>query len=70
MSKLTEVVAAVRHGAARLLPAARREWVAAVWAEAHDAPPGLARLAWRAGGAWLLAREALLPSSRCSAPDI
>ena len=24
-------------------------------------PPGLAQLAWRAGGAWVLAREALLP---------
>jgi hypothetical protein len=24
-------------------------------------PPGLARLAWRAGGAWMLAREVLLP---------
>ena len=24
-------------------------------------PPGLARLAWRAGGVWMLAREALLP---------
>jgi hypothetical protein len=61
MSRLTQVMAAARHGAARLLPAGRRDWVTAVWAEAHEVPPGLARLAWRAGGAWLLAREALMP---------
>jgi hypothetical protein len=45
----------------RLMPAERRDWAAAVWAEAPEAPPGLARLAWRAGGAWMLVREALLP---------
>ena len=61
MSKLTQVMAAVRRAAAWLLPAGRREWVAAVWAEAHEVPPGLTRLAWRAGGAWVLAREALMP---------
>jgi len=55
------MAAAARRGAAWLLPAARRDWVAAVWAEAPEAPPGLARLAWQAGGAWMLAREALLP---------
>ena len=61
MSKLIQVMAAVGRGAAWLLPAGRRDWVAAVWAEAHEVPPGLARLAWRAGGAWMLAREALMP---------
>ena len=61
MNRLTRMAAAARHGAARLLPAGRRDWVAAVWAEAHEVPPGLARLAWRAGGVWMLAREALLP---------
>ena len=55
------MVAAARHGAAWLLPAGRRDWAAAVWAEAHEVPPGLGRLAWRAGGVWMLAREALLP---------
>ena len=44
-----------------LLPAGRRDWIVAVWAEAHDVPPGLERLAWRAGGVWMLAREALMP---------
>jgi hypothetical protein len=54
-------MAAVGRGAAWLLPAGRRDWVAAVWAEAHEVPPGLPRLAWCAGGIWMLARETLRP---------
>jgi hypothetical protein len=54
-------MAAAGRAAAWLLPAGRRDWIAAVWAEAHDVPPGLERLAWRAGGVWMLAREALMP---------
>jgi hypothetical protein len=42
------------------MPAERRDWVEAVWAEAHEEPPGLRRLAWRAGGVRLIAREALM----------
>src|SRR5215469_12365882 len=61
MNRLNRMAAAARHGAARLLPAGRRDWAAALWAEAHEVPPGLARLAWRAGGVWMLAREALMP---------
>jgi hypothetical protein len=61
MNRLNRMAAAARHGAARLLPADRRDWAAALWAEAPEAPPGLARLAWRAGGAWMLARETLRP---------
>ncbi len=61
MNRLTRMAAAARHGAARLLPARQRDWLAAIWAEAPEAPPGLERLAWRAGGVWMLAREALLP---------
>jgi hypothetical protein len=61
MNRLNRMAAAPRHGAARLLPAGRRDWAAAFWAEAHEVPPGLARLAWRAGGVWMLAREELLP---------
>jgi hypothetical protein len=61
MNWLERTMTAARRGAAWLLPAGRRDWVAAVWAEAHEVPPGLARLAWRAGGVWVLAREALLP---------
>jgi hypothetical protein len=37
-----------------------RDWAEAVWAEAGEVPPGLARLAWRAGGVRLIAREAML----------
>jgi hypothetical protein len=61
MNKLNRAAAAGRHALAWLLPAARREWVAAIWAEAYEVPPGLARLAWRAGGVWVIAREALMP---------
>jgi len=61
MNRLNQAAAAARHAAAWLLPAGRRDWVTAIWAEAHEVPPGLARLAWRAGGAWVLARQALLP---------
>jgi hypothetical protein len=61
MSRLGRTIAAVGRGAAWLLPAGRREWIAAVWAEAHEVPPGVARLVWRAGGIWMVAREALMP---------
>jgi hypothetical protein len=42
---------------ARLLPAGRRDWAEAIWAEAHEVPAGWRRLAWRAGGVRLIARE-------------
>jgi len=58
VSGLSRAGAAVRRGAVRLVPAARRDWVEAVWAEAPEVPPGLRRLAWRAGGVRLIAREA------------
>jgi hypothetical protein len=54
------VGAAVWRGIARLVPAGRRDWVEAVWAEAAEVPPGLRRLAWRAGGVRLIAREAVM----------
>jgi len=49
------------HWLARLVPAGRREWIEAVWAEAYEVPAGFGRLAWRAGGIWMVAREVLLP---------
>jgi len=61
MSRLGRTMAAAGRGAAWLLPAGRRDWIAAVWAEAHEVPSGLGRLAWRAGGVWMLAREVLMP---------
>jgi len=45
---------------ARLLPAGRRDWAEAVWAEAYEVPAGWPRLAWRVGGVWLVAREAAM----------
>jgi hypothetical protein len=61
MNRLNRAVAAAGRAAVWLLPAGRRDWVTAVWAEAHEVPPGVERLAWRAGGAWMLAREAMMP---------
>jgi hypothetical protein len=61
LNRLNRAAAAVARALAWLLPAGRRDWVAAIWAEAQEVPPGRARLAWRAGGAWVLAREALMP---------
>jgi hypothetical protein len=60
VSGLSRVDAAVWRGAARLVPAGRRDWVEAVWAEVSEVPPGLRRLAWRAGGVRLIAREAVM----------
>ncbi len=48
------------RAALRMMPAARRDWIEAVWAEAAEAAPGWRRLAWRAGGVQLIAREALM----------
>ena len=50
---------AAGRAAAWLVAGGRRDWVEAVWAEAHVVPPGWRRLAWRAGGVWLIARQAL-----------
>ena len=44
----------------RLVPAGRRDWAEAIWAEAYEVPSGFRRLAWRAGGVRLIAREAML----------
>ena len=45
---------------ARLLPAGRRDWAEAVWAEAYEVPAGWQRLAWRAGAVRLVAKETQL----------
>jgi hypothetical protein len=59
MSGLSRMRGALARGVLRLVPAGRRDWVAAVWAEAGEVPPGWRRLAWRAGGVRLVARETL-----------
>lgn len=49
--------AGIRRRLLRVVPAARRDWIEAIWAEAPEVPPGLRRLAWRAGGARLMLGE-------------
>ena len=51
MGKLSRAAGAAGRGTLRLVAGGRRDWVAAVWAEAHEVPPGLdaAGLAGRAG---------------------
>jgi hypothetical protein len=45
------------RAAARLLPPGLRDWAEAVRAEAHEVPAGWQRLAWRAGGVRLIAKQ-------------
>jgi hypothetical protein len=52
-SALTRTLA----GAGRLLPADRQPWAEALQAEADHIPAGGPRLAWLAGGFWLIAKE-------------
>jgi hypothetical protein len=47
-----------RRGALRMVPARRRDWIEAIWAEAPDVAAGWRRLAWLAGGVRLIMREA------------
>ncbi len=60
MSGLGRAGGTMRRCAMRVVPAGRREWVEAIWAEASEVPPGFGRLAWRAGGVQLIAREAFM----------
>jgi hypothetical protein len=55
MSRLSRAVA---RWAVRLVPDGRRDWAEALWAEADQLPPGLARLAWRASGIRFIVQEA------------
>jgi hypothetical protein len=54
------VVGKLGRAAARLVPARRRDWAEAVWAEAYEVPSGLRRLAWLAGGVRVISTEALM----------
>jgi hypothetical protein len=60
MSWLRRAASAARQSAVGLVPAERRDWAEAVWAEAHEVPPGWPRLTWRAGGVRLIAKDAQL----------
>ncbi|MGH3154743.1 MAG: hypothetical protein ACRDOB_29005, partial [Streptosporangiaceae bacterium] len=48
----------MRRAGARLVSAGRRDWAEALWAEAYAERAGWPRLAWRAGGVLLIAKEA------------
>ena len=60
MDRFTRVLAGLLGRSAGLLPAARRDWARAVLAEAGEVPSGSGRVAWLAGGLWLVAREVLI----------
>jgi hypothetical protein len=60
MTRPARVMAALLRWSAGRLPADRRVWVRALWAEADEVPAGWRRLAWLAGGVRLTAREAAL----------
>ena len=62
MRRLSRAAAAAAGVALRLLPAERRDWVRAVWAESYEVPSGRRRLAWLAGGLPAIATGALLAS--------
>ncbi|HEV3289543.1 MAG TPA: hypothetical protein VG123_11165 [Streptosporangiaceae bacterium] len=53
----SRIATAAGRGALGLVPAGRRDWAEAVWAEAHEVPAGWPRLAWRASGVLLIAKE-------------
>ena len=57
MSWPSRIATVAGRGAVRLVPAGRRDWAEAVWAEAHEVPAGWPRLVWRAGGLGLSAKE-------------
>ncbi len=58
MSELTRAMTAVLRRSAALVPAGRREWAEAAWAEVAEVPAGWQRLRWLAGGLRLTVREA------------
>jgi hypothetical protein len=60
MSGLTWAVAALLRRSMALVPADRRKWAEAVWAEAAEVPAGWRQLSWLAGGLRLTVREAAL----------
>src|SRR5579871_4314589 len=57
MERFTSALGALLGRSAGLLPAARREWVQAMQAEAAEVPAGRRRVAWLCGGLGLVARE-------------
>jgi hypothetical protein len=58
MDRAAVLLAGLLRWSMVLLPAGRRGWAEAVWAEAAEVPAGRARLSWLVGGLWLISREA------------
>jgi len=58
MERLMRLLAGLLRRSLRVLPAGRRQWAEAVWAEAGEVPAGWPRLLWLCDGLWLVAREA------------
>jgi hypothetical protein len=57
MGGLNRVITTLARCSVRIVPAERREWAEAVWAEVGEVPDR-GRLSWVAGGLWRVAREA------------
>jgi hypothetical protein len=57
MDTLNRAVTTLARWSVRAVPAERRQWAEAVWAEAGEVPDD-GRLSWVAGGLWRVAREA------------
>ena len=57
MDRLDRAIASLARWSVRVVPAERREWAEAVWAEAGEVPAHR-RLSWVAGGLWTVTRQA------------
>jgi hypothetical protein len=57
MDGLNRAITRLARCSVRIVPAERREWAEAVWAEAGEVPDH-GRLSWVGGGLWRVAREA------------
>ncbi len=64
MGRFPRVLAGLLERCARLLPATRRDWAEALLAEAAEIPATTSRVAWLAGGLWLVAREVVMRLTR------
>jgi hypothetical protein len=57
MDRLDRAIAGLARCSVRVVPAERREWAEAVWAEAGEVPAHR-RVSWVAGGLWTVTRQA------------
>jgi hypothetical protein len=57
MDRLDRIITGLARCSVRVVPAERREWAEAVWAEAGEVPAHR-RLSWVAGGLWTVTRQA------------